>query len=477
MNGQSEEEKILKKSYREPNPGLGKGWVLIILVFIVAVGIFGWKIFSSEAPVIKLSAPVRGIGAQTSIEFTVVDQKHSLKNVSIAVRQGNRTFSVPLATEIHKAPVPPWWKFWAKQPPHAGSFKARIGHQSIPDLQEGRATLEIVATNDSWGRFFRGGKSELRLDLPVRFHPPGIEVLTSQVYVNQGGCDLVLFKVSPGTSESGIQVGQYFFPSFPVKKSLPDTRLCLFAYPYNADPKTPARIIARDDVGNETVSGFNDKVFPKRFRDGRINLTDAFMQRVVPPIMSRNPDLHDQGSLLKNYLLINQRLRLIQSQLLEAYSQKTAPEFLWTQAFLRYPNSKVEAHFADYRTYLYNGQVVDHETHLGYDLASTEHAPVPAANDGVVVFAQYFGIYGNAVLIDHGCGLQTLYGHLSSIAVKPGEHVTRGQIIGHSGETGLAGGDHLHFSVLVDGVFVDPVEWWDPHWIHDRIEAKLAAYQ
>ena len=467
----------MKNSYNKSGTGLGKGWIFILLVFIAAIVIVGWKAFSHEAPTIRFSTPVKGIGKQTIVGFTVQDNKHSLKTVSVQIQQGDRRFSVPYSTEIHNLPSPPWWKLWAKRAPARGDFKAQIGQQTIPDLKEGRATLEIVATNNSWGRFFRGGRSEIKLGLPVRFHPPQIAVLTPQVYVNQGGCDLVLFKVSPGTTESGIQVGPYFFRSWPVKKSLPDTRMCLFAYPYNLDPKTPAEIVARDDAGNQTVSNFNYRVFPQKFRDGKINLSDSFMQRVVPPIMSYNPDMQDQGSLLKNYLMINQHLRLIESQLLVAYSQKTAPEFLWTQAFLRYPNSKVEAHFADDRTYLYNGQVVDHETHLGYDLASTAHAPVPAANDGIVVFAKFFGIYGNAILIDHGCGLQTLYGHLSSFAVKPGEHVTRGQIIGHSGETGLAGGDHLHFSVLLDGVFVDPLEWWDPHWIKDRITEKLAPYR
>jgi Peptidase family M23 len=467
----------LKKSYKSSGAGLGKGWILIFLVFVAAIGIFGWKIFSYEAPVIKFSAPVKGIGKQTTIEFSVLDNEHSLKKVTVDIKQGNRDFSVPSVSEIHNAPSPPWWKFWAKHSASRGDFKAQIGHQTIPGLKEGHARLMIVATNNSWGRFFHGGRSEIKLDLPARFHPPQIEVITKQAYVNQGGCDLVLFKVSPRTAESGIQVGQYFFRSWPVNKSLPDTRMCLFAYPYNIDPKTSAQIIARDEVGNETVSSFSYKVFPQKFRDGKINLSESFMQRVVPPILSHNPDMHDQGNLLKNYLMINRHLRLIESQLLVAYSQKTAPEFLWTQAFLRYPDSKVEAHFADYRTYLYNGQVVDHETHLGYDLASTQHAPIPAADDGIVVFAHYFGIYGNAVLIDHGCGLQTLYGHLSSFAVKTGAHVTRGQTIGHSGETGLAGGDHLHFSVLLDGVFVDPLEWWDPHWIKDRIEDKLAPYR
>lgn len=467
----------MKTPYHRPRASSGKGWVLLLLVLIAGLVILGWKAFSREAPVIKVSEPVKGIGNQTTIEFTVRDSEHAVRTVTADVRQENRSFSVPLSSEFHNAPSTPWWKFWARQPASSGVFKAQVGHQHIPDLKEGRATLEIVATNDSWGRFFRGGRNQMSLDLPVRFHPPTIEILTRQVYVNQGGCDLLLFKVSQGTTKSGVQVGQYFFRSWPVKKSLPDTRMCLFAIPYDVDPKTPTRVVARDIVGNEATSGFSCQVTPQKFHKGAIKLSDDFMNRVVPAILSHTPELQDEGSLLKNYVMLNRRLRVIDSQLLVAYSQNTAPQFLWTQAFLRFPHSKVEAHFADFRTYHYDGQEVDQETHLGYDLAATAHSPVPAANDGVVVFAHYFGIYGNAILIDHGCGLQSLYGHLSSFAVKPGDHVTRGQIIGHSGETGLAGGDHLHFSVLLDGAFVDPLEWWDPHWIHDRITAKLGPYR
>jgi hypothetical protein len=467
----------LRKSYHKPRAGSGNGWIVLLLVLIAGILILGWKVFSREAPLIKFSEAVKGIGNQTAVAFTVHDNEHLLKNVSVVVRQENRNFSVPLASEIHNAPSPPWWKLWAGRAASYGDFKAQIGRQHIPDLKEGQATLEIVATNNSWGRFFRGGRSEITLDLPVRFHPPAVEILTPWVYVIQGGCDLVLFRVSKGTSESGVRVGKYYFRSWPVKESLPDTRMCLFAFPYDVDPNTPTQVVARDIVGNEALSGFSCQVIPQKFYKGSISLSDDFMKRVVPAILSHTPEVQDEGNLLKNYVMLNRHLRLIDAQLLVAYSQKTAPEFLWTQGFLRFPHSKVEAHYADYRTYLYDGQVVDEETHLGYDLASTAKSPVPAANDGVIVFAQYFGIYGNAILIDHGCGLQTLYGHLSSFAVMPGDHVARGQIIGQTGETGLAGGDHLHFSVLLDGVFVNPFEWWDPHWVHERITAKLEPYR
>jgi murein DD-endopeptidase MepM/ murein hydrolase activator NlpD len=310
----------------------------------------------------------------------------------------------------------------------------------------------------------------------VRFTPPQVQVLSFPHYVNQGGAELVVFKVSAGTVESGVQVSDYFFPSWPVKESLADARLCLFAYPHNVDAATPARLVARDDAGNETIANFTYRVFPKKFHTDTIQLTDEFMSRVVPPIMSQTPDLRDQGSLLKNFLMVNGPVRQTDARELTAIAQKTANHFLWTAPFDRLP-SKTEASFADYRTYTYNGEVVDHQTHLGFDLAGVEQMPVKAANDGKVVFAGFFGIYGNAVVIDHGCGLQSLYGHLSSIAVKVGDKVKRGQQIGRSGQTGLAGGDHLHFTTLLNGIPVNPVEWWDPHWIHDRIDAKLAAYR
>ena len=129
--------------------------------------------------------------------------------------------------------------------------------------------------------------------------------------------------------------------------------------------------------------------------------------------------------------------------------------------------------FADQRTYLHAGREVDRQVHLGYDLAVVARTPVPAANRGVVRMARYFGIYGNSVVVDHGHGLMTLYSHLSSMDVSEGDEVERGAIVGRTGATGLAGGDHLHFTTLVGGLPVNPTEWWDAAWIRDRVAGKL----
>lgn len=132
-----------------------------------------------------------------------------------------------------------------------------------------------------------------------------------------------------------------------------------------------------------------------------------------------------------------------------------------------------KAGFADHRTYFYKGKAIDKQVHLGMDIASTRHVPIKAAGTGIVVFGDYLGIYGNMVLIDHGQGLFSLYSHLSQINVSPGDLLQKGDILGNSGTSGMAGGDHLHFSILVNGIFVTPKEWWDQHWIDITIDDPL----
>lgn len=342
----------LQRPGRFSSQGIGKGLLFLIVVCIGLLAVVGYKATRREGPVITLRTPLKGIGQSSEVRFEASDERHHLRRVEIELQQGGRAFRVMENT----LPVPSSWKFWSKEGQRKAEFTARAGRKEFPELQEGRATLRIIATNDSWGNFFRGGRSEIAMDLPVRFAPPQVQVLSFPHYVNQGGAEMVVFKVSAGTAESGVKVGELFFPSWPVKDSLPDTRLCLFAYPHNVDPATPARILARDDAGNETLSNFTYRVFPKKFRTDTIQITDDFMARVVPPIMSQTPGFEEQGSLLKDFLFVNGRLRQANARELVAFSQKTAPRFLWTKPFVQLGRSKVEASFADSRTYLYNGQ-------------------------------------------------------------------------------------------------------------------------
>jgi murein DD-endopeptidase MepM/ murein hydrolase activator NlpD len=312
------------------------------------------------------------------------------------------------------------------------------------------------------------------LRLPVRLAPPSLAVLSGFHYVAQGGCEAVVYRVGEGAVKEGVQSGTWWFPGYPLPGSSdPKTRFALFAVPYDATDASAVRLVAVDDVGNRAEAAFVDRFFPKPLKHDVIQLNDAFLQRVVPDIMRETPDLQDRGGVLQNYLEINGELRRREAKELEALAARSADHFLWKEPFLPMPNAKITAAFAQRRDYQYQGKHVDQQDHLGFDMASVEHAAVPASNDGVVLLARFFGIYGNAVVIDHGYGLMSLYGHLSSLEVHEGQAVKRGQEVGRSGKTGLAGGDHLHFTMLLRGLPVNPVEWWDPHWIQDRLARKL----
>jgi murein DD-endopeptidase MepM/ murein hydrolase activator NlpD len=198
------------------------------------------------------------------------------------------------------------------------------------------------------------------------------------------------------------------------------------------------------------------------------------MSRVVPSILQGSPQLKATGDdLLPAFLKINNDLRRMNNDTIAALARKTAPKILWEGAFQPLGGAQVESSFADFRTYTYGAKAVDRQVHLGFDLAKTANAAVAVANHGTVVYAGDLGIYGNCVIVDHGMGVQSLYAHLSSLAVREGETVTTGHMLGTSGQTGLAGGDHLHFSMMLNGQFVNATEWWDPHWIEDRIKRKL----
>jgi murein DD-endopeptidase MepM/ murein hydrolase activator NlpD len=438
--------------------------VILLVLGAVAAGFLyvAARMVMAPRPVIALAGPFEIVGRGATLALDARDAS-GLRSLNVTIRQGDReqtivseTFPRPLR-EVHRE----WW------PARETRFK----------LKEGPGVVRVEARNASWGNFFRGKTAIFEKEFTARLTPPRIEVLTTQHYVNQGGCDMVVYRVTPAGVESGVKAADAYFKGFPLPGATdPSLRFAIFAYPYDAPAGASVRLQARDEAGNEVIANFSLKVFPRAFRTRRLEIDDSFLGKAVPEILSHTPSLEDQGDPLKNYLQINRDLRAANNKALAEMAQRSQGRFLWTEAFRQLGNSQVEASFADHRIYIYRGKEVDRQDHLGYDLATTTHAPVAASNEGVVVLADYFGIYGNTVVLDHGFGLLTVYGHLASFAVKAGDTVTRGQVIAQSDSSGLAAGDHLHFSVVLLGEQVDAREWWDPHWIEDRLLAKLRQF-
>ena len=443
--------------------------MLIALVLLAALAVVVASALAlGPSPEARLATTTPGIGQEVPVQAVASEPWRGLETVRVLLRQGEREEVVAEQTFTPR----PLWQVWGERTPEA-TLDLQVGKKHQPWLANGEATLVVEATRPG-GILRQPAPVRQEVTLPVRVTPPTLHVLSTQTYAAQGGCEAVVYRVGEGAASHGVRAGEYFFPGQPLPGQ-EGAFFSLFGVPWDMETPEAIRLVAVDELGNEAQAGFIDRFTPRRVAQGRIELADPFLQKVVSEIASQTPGYGDEESLLASYLEINGALREENAEQLERIGSASRAEFLWREAFLPFPGGQVMEAFAVRRSYRYEGEEVDQQTHLGFDLASTQQAPVPASNAGVVAFAGYLGIYGNTVIVDHGYGLMTLYAHLSSIDVPEGQAVARGQSLGRTGATGLAAGDHLHFATLLRGLPVTPVEWWDGHWIQDRLARKLGA--
>jgi murein DD-endopeptidase MepM/ murein hydrolase activator NlpD len=288
--------------------------------------------------------------------------------------------------------------------------------------------------------------------------------------VRRGGCGTILYSVNKEVYSSGVRVGEHFFPGYRQESG---AYFCVFAFPQRLDPKQYApELVVEDTAGNVSVSRFAFVPINAVFRRDTLNITDAFLLTKMPELQHLAPNAETP---LEQYLSINREIRAANGKTLTDLQARTADAVLWSGQFIHLPRASERARFGDLRTYTYQGQKIDEQTHMGLDLASFPRTDIPAANDGIAAFAGFLGIYGNTVIVDHGQGLMSLYSHLSTVGVSVGTAVRKGQVLGQTGTPGLAVGDHLHFGMLLQGLEVQPLEWLDPKWIRDNIAGRVKA--
>jgi len=453
---------------REPSfgrraTGLGRRLLLLALaVIVLALGAFVlWA--GMQAPTAHLAEPVAVIGRATPLSVTIDAGRTGLRSWQVLL-QGEKGATVLAEEEV----------------PRAGLFGSGVRSRTVDvvadaraaGLGEGPARIVVQARDYAPLAAVRGASVVLEHPVTVDLTPPAITVLGGQHYLTRGGSDAVAYTTGDDAVRSGVEVGSYFFPGDAGTSADPALRVALYALPHDVEVATRPKVVAQDAAGNRREATFpvtaRDKVFPAE----EIGISDDFLTIKVPEILAAN-ELQAAADPVASYLLVNRDLRRASEERIKAITSKSEPRLLVDGAFRQQPGSQVGSRFAERRTYRYNGDVIDTQIHLGYDLASVKQAPVNAGNAGKVVFVGNLGIYGTAVMIDHGLGLSSLYAHLSSTEVTEGQEVAKGAGIGRTGETGLAAGDHLHFSILLRGTHVDPVEWWDPKWLQNRVLAQI----
>ncbi|OGQ14108.1 MAG: hypothetical protein A2138_21455 [Deltaproteobacteria bacterium RBG_16_71_12] len=448
----------------------------VVLLLVPVTGFLLWAgMRQGPPPTVEVTSDLPAVGQATTLTIVVKEPVRGLSSLKVVA--GGPALKAPV-TLLEQAFEPaPAHKPWVTPTTTEHTATVVVGKRAMPELVPGQLIVRVVAGRaGTWMR--QPPPAEVEQTFEVRLQPPALTSTSSFVHPAQGGAEAVVYEVGPSSVKDGVQVGDWFSPGSPLPGGAPSQRVALFAVPYDlevseAEAKEKIKLVAIDDVGNRAEQGFVHKFFPRPMGKDTIELKEPFMKKVTGEIYARTPELQPKGSLVDDYLQLNGDLRRANNATLKELGAKSVPKFLWGETFLPMQNAAVKGSFADRRAYLYDGKQVDTQDHLGFDLASLERAPVQAANAGTVVLARYFGIFGNAVVIDHGFGLQTLYAHLSSIGVKEGDTVARGAEIGRTGATGLAGGDHLHFTTVLHGLPVNPIEWWDAHWIRDRLKLKV----
>lgn len=451
---------------------MGKGkkisFMLAFTVLILVLGGLGWflwGIFEGVKPTLDLKPLPEFLSADQKFTITATDADRGLRRVQATITQEGREVTV-LDEKF------PFAGLFNKEGQHRFEMEYTIDPEAF-SLAQGLVELQVSVWDYSRRNGGDGNRSLVRQKMVVDTIPPALRAISSSHYINLAGTGLVVYEASSDAVETGVYIDDLFFPGYPADGTTEKgTHVCYFALPLDTQGKPAIHLWARDQAGNSARAGFYYQIRAKRFRSDSINVSDGFLNKILPYFSFVKFD--PEATLLERFLKINRELRQENAAAFYAMRTETAPRQLWEGTWVRLKNAANMARFGDRRSYFYNGQKIDEQTHMGIDLASLANSPVEAANAGKVIFSGTLGIYGTTVVVDHGQGLASIYSHLSVSHVQKGQEIAKGEILGLTGQTGLAGGDHLHFGVMVNGIPVNPIEWWDSHWIEDNVTRKLA---
>jgi hypothetical protein len=444
-------------------------YLFVGAVLCIGGSLFVWlliKGLEGKAPTIEWETSFGSVGRTYTFQGVATDRESGLKRLWIALMQQGKEVvlfdqTFPSEGLLRRGAI-------QRYPISLEIDTTALG------LIDGEAMLRTACWDYSYSGWLSGNRFYAEHKVVFDTRPPAVEMVTHIHNLNQGGAGLAVYRVSEPVASSGVQVVDRFFPGLKGYFGETDVFLAFFALPFDKGPETRLSVTATDVAGNIGSTGFPYHVNAKTFKTDTISISDGFLRQKMPEFEGIT-GVGNQASPLETFLKVNRDLRQANYETIRKICNTSDPVKHWDGVFLRLPASARKAGFAEHRTYKYKGKAVDQQFHLGVDLAATSSFPVPSANGGRIVFADDLGIYGRTVIVDHGFFFFSMYSHLSRIQAVQDQMVSKGDIIGFTGRTGLAGGDHLHFGILIHDTFVNPIEWWDSTWIKHNITDKLMA--
>jgi murein DD-endopeptidase MepM/ murein hydrolase activator NlpD len=308
--------------------------------------------------------------------------------------------------------------------PVAGPLTYTIDTTALPD---GAHLVEVVATDDS----ALGNRATAALAFATDNSPPALEIAQRSLQGAQGGVLAVFVRTGEVLHEPKVRFLDREHPLYAVSATL---YRALIGVSVKQDPGAlPLTVEATDALGNVGRGTVDVAISETEFvRGGYVKLSKKQQE-------TQKDDSKQQHDRDKR----------------EAAWAHVEPRQLWGGPFLRPTEGPISSQFGKYREY--SSGVKSH--HLGLDLSNEPGTPVYATSDGEVLLAELLFIMGNHVILSHGQGVASAYSHLTDIAVRAGERVHKGQLIGTMGSTGQSTGPHLHWEVVVSGEKISPEQW------------------
>ncbi|ANE35407.1 zinc metallopeptidase, M23 family [Campylobacter iguaniorum] len=434
-----------------------KGIIFVAIVILIAVGVYGvlnLSMFEKNPPKIVLDSEINW-NLKSPIPLKVEDES-GVKSLKVILSDQEKSH-VLISKEF-------------SAPEKELSFNITFPKNNILNSKK-QYTIKIEATDASKRNFFMGNSSVKEAKFKIDTKRPELYILNQSYKIAKGGSAAVVFRASDENMKEVFITTNYGkkFIATPFHKE--GYYAAIIAWPAIVDDFS-ADVVAEDLAGNKSVARIRYFLQDRKYKVSKIPLTDRFLDGKILELANQYADDPYSMDKLAKFKFINETLRISNEKKIAEITSKV-PEKLLTSFRVKpfYPlkNGAVVASFGDHRYYTYEGNEVSQSWHLGLDLASVSGANIVANNPSVVVFNAENGIYGTNIILYHGFGLYTLYGHCSNSLVNLHDQISPNLNIATTGTSGLALGDHLHFGVLVQGIEVRPEEWMDTKWMKDNI--------
>lgn len=332
--------------------------------------------------------------------------------------------------------------------------------------------IRIVVNDTSKAKFLSGNKANLQAKILVDTKNPDVFVIDQSYKIIQGGTGVAVFRASDTSELKELYVSTSFGKNFQVLPFYKEGYYAvLLAWP-TTQPNFSASVVAVDKAGNTTKTPIRFYLQNKKYKESKIALNNAFLDGKIAELANMYAQNPSEMDAIAKFKFVNEELRGKNEEKIKEITSNIRENELgefYIKPFYPLKNGAAVASFGDHRLFSFEGALLSESYHMGLDFASTAKANIVASNAGDVVFADENGIYGKNLIIYHGFGLYTLYGHCTTIAYEVGDTAQEGANIATTGITGLALGDHLHFGIIVQGIEVRPEEWMDKKWMKENI--------